>query len=110
MGQLAPVVFQHILPSVRKRLGMVLVWELHVRNGVSVLEHAGIPSGPVCLSMLIGVNVGPIYFTIILQSSVGRGEAHFWVQRPPRKSPPDLKFRRHFSESSDWIPVSGQYI
>ena len=58
-------------------LGMVLVWELHVRNGVSVLEHAGIPSGPVCLSMLSGVNVGPNYFTIILQSSVGRGEAHF---------------------------------
>jgi hypothetical protein len=33
-------------------LGRVLVWELHARNGVSVLEHAGIPSGPVCLSML----------------------------------------------------------
>ena len=31
-------------------------------------------------------------------------------ERPPRKSPPDLKVRRPFSESSDWIPVSGQYI
>ena len=41
------------------------------------------------------------YFTIILQSSVGRGEAHIWVQRPLRKSPPDLKFRRPFSESSE---------
>ena len=51
--------------------------------------------------MLSEARVGPTYFTIILQSSVGRGEAHFWVQVPPRKSPPDLKFRRPFSESSE---------
>jgi len=50
------------------------------------------------------------YFTFILQSSVGRGEAHFWVQVPPRKSPPNLKFRRPFSESSDLDPVSRHYI
>ena len=41
-----------------------------------MLEHAGIPSGPVCLSMLSVVNAGPIYFTIILQSSVGTLEGH----------------------------------
>jgi len=30
----------------------VLAWELHARNGVSVLEHVGIPSGPVCLCLI----------------------------------------------------------
>ena len=29
---------------------------------------------------------------------------------PPRKSPPNLKFRRPFSESSDLDPVSRHYI
>ena len=67
-------VYIQILP--RNDPGMVLMWELHARNGVSVIEHAGIPREPVCLSMLCGVNVDPDYFTIILQSSVGTLEGH----------------------------------
>jgi hypothetical protein len=51
--------------------------------------------------MLSEARVGPTYFTIILQSSVGTLETHFWVQVPPRKSPHSLKVRRHFSESSE---------
>ena len=43
---------------------------------MSVLEHAAIPRGPVCLSMLSEARVGPNYFTIILQSSVGTLEGH----------------------------------
>ena len=69
--------FNTFVHLIEIELGMVLVRELHVRNGVSVLENAGIPSGPVCLSMLIGVNVGPNYFTLILQFSVGTLEGHF---------------------------------
>ena len=44
-----------------------------------MLEHAGIPRGPVCLSMLSETRVGPNYFTIILQSSVGTPEADLEV-------------------------------
>ena len=43
---------------------------LHLFRTISLLHR---------LQALRGVDVGPNYFTFILQSSVGRGEAHFWV-------------------------------
>jgi hypothetical protein len=43
---------------------------------MSVLEHAGIPRGLVCLSMLSEARVDPNDFTLILQSSVGTLEGH----------------------------------
>ena len=75
-GSLHRLTGNTIFHGLEIELGRVLVWELHTRNGVSVLEHAGIPSGPVCLSMLSVVKSEQIYFTIILQSSVGTLEGH----------------------------------
>ena len=49
----------------------MLVWELHIRNSMSVLEYTGIPRGLVFPSMLNEARVDPNYFTIILQFSVG---------------------------------------
>ena len=56
----ASLLLQHIFPLGRER----------TRKGV------GIPSGPVCLSMLGLARVGPNHFTTILQSSVGTPEGH----------------------------------
>ena len=51
------------------------------------------------------------YFTIILQSSVGRGEAHFRAERPPENLPPisksaDLSRKVPNPLNPDGIPVT----
>ena len=60
-------IFSH---GLERELGVVLVWELHIRNSMPVLEHAAIPRGPVCLSTQSEARVGPNYFTISLQSII----------------------------------------
>ena len=65
-----------------------------------MLEHAGIPSGPVCLSMLSVVKSEQIYFTIILQSSVGTLEGHSEIRVHRSQQMCDLyQSRNHDSQS-----------
>ena len=60
--------FNTFFHGLESELGRVLVWELHARNSMSVLEYAAIPRGPVCLGMLSEARVGPKlfynYFTV----------------------------------------------